>query len=220
MVAPFEARIHYFRNTFYLGICYYYFMTEVRHIIAVIAIILTFIGYIPYDRDIIKGSTKPHIFSWFVWGLVTLIVFALQVYGGAGVASLVTLCAALMCIGVIFLGIRHRSISDITKTDIIFFLGALISVGVWIFAKQPILSAILATTIDILAFIPTIRKSWHKPYTETLSMTLITTFRFGLVLISLDTYSLLTTLYPVTWLLGNGLFSIMLILRRKAVGKR
>lgn len=195
-------------------------MDVLKHTIAVIAIILTFVGYIPYDRDIIKGSTKPHIFSWFVWGLVTLIVFALQVYGGAGIAALVTLCAALMCIGVIFLGLKHKSLSDITKMDVVFFIGALISVAVWIFAKQPVFSAILATTIDILAFIPTIRKSWHRPHTETLSMTLITTFRFGLVLISLDKYSLLTVLYPITWLLGNGLFSLMLMYRRMVVGKK
>lgn len=195
-------------------------MTLLRHTIAVIAIILTFVGYIPYDRDIIKGSTKPHIFSWFIWGLITLIVFALQVYGGAGIASLVTLCAALMCIGVIFLGLKHKSISDITKIDVVFLVGALISIGVWIFAKQPVLSAILATTIDILAFVPTIRKSWQRPHTETLSMNLLTTFRFGLVLISLDAYSLLTLLYPVTWLLGNGLFALMLIYRRKIVGKK
>ena len=195
-------------------------MVLLRHSIAIIAIILTFVGYVPYDRDIIKGSTKPHIFSWFIWGLITLIVFALQVYGGAGIASLVTLCAALMCIGVIFLGLKHKSISDITKIDVVFLCGALVSIAVWIFAKQPVLSALFATTIDILAFVPTIRKSWHKPYTETLSMNLLTTFRFGLVLISLDAYSLLTLLYPVTWLIGNGLFALMLIYRRRIVGKK
>lgn len=195
-------------------------MPDIKHSIAIFAVILTFIGYIPYDRDIIKGSTKPHIFSWSVWGLITLIVFALQVYGGAGLASLVTLSAALMCAGVIFLGFRHKSISDITKSDIVFLIGALVSLAVWIFAKQPILSAVLATAIDVLAFVPTIRKSWHKPYTETLSMNVLTTFRFGLVLISLDAYSLLTVLYPITWLLGNGLFSMMLMYRRRVVGKK
>lgn len=195
-------------------------MPEIKHAIAIIAIILTFVGYVPYDRDIIKGTTKPHIFSWVIWGLITLIVFALQVYGGAGLASLVSFFAALMCFSVIYLGFKHKSTSDIKKIDVVFFIGALISIAVWIFAKQPILSAILATTIDILAFIPTIRKSWHKPHTETLSMNLLTTFRFGLVLLALDNYSLLTLLYPITWLLGNGLFSIMLIYRRQVVGKR
>jgi hypothetical protein len=39
----------------------------------VIAVILTFAGYIPYLRDVFAGKTKPHIYSWFLWGFDVLI---------------------------------------------------------------------------------------------------------------------------------------------------
>ena len=62
-------------------------MNETKSIVGVIAVLLTFSGYIPYIRDITKGKTKPHVFSWFLWGFVTLIVFALQSYAHAGIGA-------------------------------------------------------------------------------------------------------------------------------------
>jgi len=53
-------------------------MYEFKNILGIIATVLVFIGYIPYLRDIVKGKTKPHIYSWFLWCFVTLIAFALQ----------------------------------------------------------------------------------------------------------------------------------------------
>lgn len=150
-----------------------------------------------------------------MWGFVTFIAFSLQIYGKAGTGAYVTLAAALMCLTVITLGFKYKSTSDITKIDILFFLSAFVALGLWLFAKQPILSIILTTIIDLLGFAPTIRKSWHKPYTETLSFYYLNTLRFGLAVFSLNRYTIITALYPITWCLANGLFAIMLVSRRK-----
>ena len=73
----------------------------IKTIIGIIAVSLTLIGYIPYTRDIIARKTKPHLYSWFLWGFVTLIIFALQFSDNAGLGSYVTLTAGLLCIVVI-----------------------------------------------------------------------------------------------------------------------
>jgi len=192
-------------------------MQTIKTIIGILAVILTFSGYIPYLRDITKGKTKPHIYSWFLWGFVTSIVFALQISGNAGIGAFVTLAAAVMCISVIFLGYKYKCISDIIPLDTIFLILALITLGIWIFAKQPVLAAILATSIDLLGFIPTIRKSWNKPYSETLLFYYLNTIRFLLAIVALHTYSIITALYPISWLLINGLFALMLLMRRKII---
>lgn len=188
-----------------------------KTIIGSVAVLLTFIGYIPYTRDIIAGKTKPHLYSWLLWGIVTSIVFALQLSGNAGVGAFVTLAAALMCFVVIALGIRHKSTSEITASDKIFLAMAFITLGVWLIAKQPVSSVVLATSIDLLGFAPTIRKSWNRPHTETLSFYYLNTLRFILATFSLSTYTIITALYPIVWLLANGLFAIMLLVRRKHV---
>jgi len=94
---------------------------DFKVILGVVAVLLTFSAYVPYIKDILKGKTRPHLFSWFLWGFVTLIVFALQVKGNAGVGSLVTLSAAIMCVVVFILGLFKQSTKYITKMDIVFF---------------------------------------------------------------------------------------------------
>ncbi len=187
-----------------------------KDVVAIIAIILTFVGYLPYIRDTIKGKTKPHVYTWFVWGLVTLIAFALQVSAKAGVGSLVTLAAGLVCLAIFVLGLRQGK-RDIPFIDKVCLSLALVALVAWLFAKQPVLSIIIVALADMLGFIPTIRKSWHAPHQETLSSYEMNTFRFALAIYALQHYTIVTILYPLTWIVANGLFSIYLIIRRKQV---
>lgn len=195
-------------------------MSEIKNILGYIATLLVFVSYIPYFRDTLSGKTKPHPYTWFLWSFITLIAFGLQFIGGAGSGSLVTLAAAIMCMAVLLLTLFQKNKIKIVKTDTIFLILAFIALGLWLIAKQPALSAILITTIDVIAFFPTIRKSWSKPYTETLIFYLLETFRFGLAIIALQKYSIITTLYPATWLSVEFLFALMLIYRRKQVSSR
>ncbi len=184
--------------------------------IGIIAVILTFVGYIPYIKDTIKGTTKPHIYSWFIWAFVTFIIFALQILGHGGAGAFVTLATAILCLTIFILGLKNGQ-KDITKFDTITFIIALIAILVWVFAKQPAISNLLIITINTLANLPTIRKSWNNPYSETLFTWEMGAVRNLLGLLALANYSLLTWLYPVTNLLINVLVSLLLIIRRKQV---
>lgn len=194
-------------------------LSLIKTLLGFTAIGLTFIGYIPYFKDIIKGKTKPHLYSWFLWFLVTGIVFALQYTGGAGIGSFVTLTVSLMCAIVIGLSFKYGVNRDVKLIDAVFILLALAALGFWLIAKQPVISTILSTTIDLFGFAPTIRKSWNKPHTETLSFYAITSFRFLITILSISHYSIVTALYPTAWLFGNGLFALMLLIRRRRLAK-
>lgn len=193
-------------------------MDNTKTILSIIAIVLTFIGYIPYIRDTLQRKTTPHIYTWFIWVLVTVIAYGLQVSAGAGVGSWVTLAVAVICFFIFLFGLRNGK-KDITKSDTIFFILSFVALFLWLIAKQPVLSVILVSSIDMLGFVPTIRKSWNKPYSETLFSYELNSFRHGLSVLALQQYSIVTWLYPATWVIANGLFSIMLIIRRKQVGK-
>lgn len=192
-------------------------MPDIKNILGLVATFLVFLGYIPYLRDIVKGKTKPHLYSWFIWSFNTLLIFALQVGGGAGIGSLVTLSAALVSLTVLFLGIKSKNRVVITREDTIFLLLALTALGLWLVVKQPILSAVLATVVDISGFLPTVRKSWKLPFSETLVTYVLNSVRFGLTILSLQHYSIVTFLYPSSWFVLNFLFVLMLIIRRKQI---
>lgn len=190
-----------------------------KGIIAFITVILVFYAYIPYIIDIYKKKTVPHIFSYFIFGLTNSIIYFLQIKGGAGVGSWVTLFVSLLCIFIFFLCLKIGD-KDIAFSDIIFLVLALISLFFWLIAKQPILAIILVVLVDILGFIPTIRKSWNRPHTETLSMYTISTFRHMLSLFALEKLNILTLLNPIAWTLVNGIFAVILIFRRKKILKQ
>jgi uncharacterized protein with PQ loop repeat len=194
-------------------------ITYMKQLIGIVAVLLTFVGYIPYIKDTVSGKTTPHIFTWFIWGLVTALAFGLQLTDNAGPGSFVTLAAAIVCFAIFGFGLRNGN-KNIAPIDAVFLGMALLSVVIWLFAKEPVISVILLSTIDMLGFLPTVRKSWKKPYEETLFSYEMNTFRFGLAIFALDKYSLITALYPVTWIVANGLFSLFLIVRRFQIKSR
>lgn len=187
-----------------------------KEVLGVIAVILTFIAYIPYYRDIIKGKTHPHVYSWTLWCLLTILILALQAKGGAGPATWITAAAGLLCIGVIALSLRNGK-KDITLSDTVVAILSLIAMGFWLIADKPIVSVILVVVADLLAFIPTVRKSWNKPHAETLSLYATNTLRFAIAVVAVANYTLLAVLWPAAWVVANGLFSIMLIVRRRQI---
>ena len=189
-------------------------MENYKIIISSVAVILMIFAYVPYIRDIFKNKTKPHAFSFFIWGSASFLIYALQVKGGAGVGSWVTLGVSLISIFIFVLALRFGE-KNITKSDILFLALALISLFLWVIVKQPVWSIILIVLVDILGFAPTIRKSWNKPHSETLFLYQMSALRHGLAIFSLEKFNILTLLNPVTWTLANGLFAILLIVRRK-----
>ena len=189
-------------------------MIDIKTTIGIIAVILGFIGYLPYLRDVIKGKTRPHVYTWFIWGAVTIILYALQVSGGAGAGAWVTLLAGLLSLFIFFLGLRNGD-KNITNSDTIFFVSALIALVLWLVADQPVISVILLVTVGILGFGPTVRKSWNNPNSETLSTYFINAIRHGLSILALAQYSILTWLFPIAWSIANALFALILVIRRR-----
>lgn len=189
-----------------------------KEIIGIIAVVLTFLAYIPYYRDILKGKTRPHIYSWSLWAFLTIILVALQIKGGAGPATWVTAVVAMMCFGVIFLSYKNGK-RDITRLDKVVAVLSLIAIGFWLIANQPEISITLVIIADLLAFVPTVRKSYKDPYSETLSFYVTNVIRFCLALVAVENYTYLSSSWIIAWVLGNALLSIMLFIRRKQLKK-
>lgn len=110
-----------------------------KEAIGAAAVVLTFAAYVPYYRDILKEKTRPHIYSWALWGLLTVLLVALQFKGGAGPATWVTAAAGLLCLGVVVLSLRNGK-RDITTSDTVVAILSLLAIGFWLIADQPVIS--------------------------------------------------------------------------------
>lgn len=190
-----------------------------KEALSIFAVILTFVAYIPYYRDILKGKTHPHIYTWSLWGLLTVLIVALQFIGGAGPSVWITAAAGVMCLGVIVLGFKNGK-RYITKMDTVIAILALAAIIAWLIIDQPVISLWLVIIADLLAFIPTIRKAWKSPYTETLSLYVTNAIRFIIALFALETFTFLSAGWIIAWILGNVVFVAIVMARRKVIPKR
>lgn len=180
-----------------------------KELFAITAVILVIVGHAPYLRDILKKKIQPHPYTWLVWTIVALITFFGQISKGAGIGALPTAVAELFTITIFIFSIRY-GFKDISKSDTYFLIIALLGIIPWIITKDATISVIIAVSIDVIAYIPTIRKTWKCPKTETTLLYNVNIVRHGLTLFSLQTYNVATVIHSTAMVVTNGIMRIIL----------
>jgi hypothetical protein len=179
-----------------------------------ISAIVSFVSFIPYLRTAIQGKTKPHFFTWLVWSILLTIIFIIQVKDGAGAGSWGTGVIALttICIGMYswFYGVRTGS-----KLDWFALIFSLTTIPLWLFTEDPTFSACLATFIDVVAFYPTVSKTWNDPQSEDLSYYVAWLIKYPTAFLAIEKMSTANAVYPVTWTVIGVAFVLFIIYRRK-----
>ena len=191
-------------------------MTSTQFILGASASILGFIGYFFYIRDMVRGKTKPHVFSWFLWGLSTGIAFLAQIVKGGGAGAWVTGLTAFMCLG-IAVGALRNGTKNITHSDWVCLAGGMVGIALWRLTGDPLATVIIIMITDIISTLPTFRKAYYKPYEETVSTYVLSAVKFIPAIAALGAFNLTTVLYPTSLILMNGSFVVMLVMRRKKV---
>jgi len=187
-----------------------------KSIATIIAMIIVFTGYIPYFRDSLSGKTKPHVVSWFTWALVSFLAFGVQLLGGGGAGSLINFFIGLICASLFIIGLKNGT-KNVTQSDIIALILALVAIAFWLIVKEPLLSIILVAFIDLMSFYPTFRKSWGKPWSETLVTWEMNFVKNAISIYALESLTLVTALYPTYSLISTGTFCLLLIIRRRSI---
>lgn len=186
-------------------------------ILSSVAIVLTLVGYLPYIRSIYVGETKPHVFSWIIWGLTTFIVFFAQLEGGGGLGAWPIGVSGTMAICVAYLAWRNRGDNSITTSDRIFFGMALGSLPLWYFTAQPLWSVVTLTIADTLGFGPTLRKAHQYPSEENLAFWILLAVRNAIACAALERLTVTTLLFPVISGLTSVLVIVVVVWRRAAL---
>lgn len=187
-----------------------------KEIFSVIAIALTFYAFLPYIRSIRRGQTKPHVFSWVIWGSTTFIVFLAQLADKGGAGAWPTGVSGIITVYVAYLAYKNKSDTQITKSDWIFFLAALTSLPAWMITSDPLWSVIILTLVDSAGFVPTFRKAFIKPFEEHLTFYIFISLRNILAIVALVNYSVTTVLFPAVMALLTLIFIIMVLLKRSS----
>ena len=181
-----------------------------KEIIAIVAAVIAVVGNMPYLWDILRKRVKPHPYTWMVWTIVSGVTFFGGLAKGAGIGALPTGAAEIFTL-IIFLFSLQYGFSQITKTDTYFLAAALLGFIPWVLTKDPTISVIIVVTIDAIAFIPTLRKTWQHPKTETPLLYSMNVLRHVLTLFSLQAYNIATMLHSIVMIILNSVMTSMIL---------
>lgn len=180
--------------------------------IATIAAILAVIGNVPYLVDVVRGRVKPHAYTWFVWTIVSATVFFGQLMKGAGVGAIPTAAAEIFTLIIFLLSLKY-GFKDIKRIDTVFLVLALAGVVPWVLTQDPTISVAIAVAIDVIAFIPTLRKTWTEPRTESPTLFAVNVVRHILALFALEAYNIATMLHSIAMIVTNSIMTVFTLRR-------
>lgn len=186
-----------------------------KEILAGIGILFMLSSYAIYIFSIYKGETRPHPFSWSIWGLLTLIGYFAQISDSGGVGAIITLLSAIISFVIAGIGYVKRKNIVISRSDKWAFILSLLAIPLWLITDTPLWSVILITIIDGAGFYPTFRKSWHAPEQESCLSYALGGFKHVFTILALENYSVITTLFPFSLVLTNFALITMIYIRKR-----
>lgn len=189
---------------------------DFKVLFSALAALCSIAAYVPYLREIFAGRTKPHAFTWLIWMLTTTTAAAGGWAGGGGWGAANQTLSAFLTVLFFLLSLWYGT-KNITKSDTTILLLALIAIALWWRFNSPLLAVWMVTAIDAAAYIPTFRKSFSEPLTESLFAWTLFTFYALFALLALREYNALTVPYLLMTAIANAALALFLFVRRRSL---
>lgn len=162
-----------------------------------VAAALSVVGAWAYFRDTWRGLTAPNRVTWSLWAVEGVFGFFVEVQQGVGLAALTTLMLGLVPLAIVAASFRgHASVWRIGTFDVICGALSLVGIGVWLLSNQPTAALVAFVAADELAALPTLRKSWLEPGSETALAFLFGTANCTVTLATLHHWTTAGALFP------------------------
>jgi hypothetical protein len=188
-----------------------------KELAGAVAVALTLYAFLPYLRGILRGTVRPHVLSWVIWGATTLVVFFAALESGGGLGAWIIGLSAALTLAIAALAWARRADVTITRLDGLFLAGAASSLPLWHLTSSPLAAVVVLTVVDLLGFGPTLRKAWSQPWSEPMGFYALFILRNALVVVALEEYSPATWLFPVSIAAACALLVALVAIRRRAL---
>ena len=190
---------------------------SIKYAFSILAIILTFVAFVPYIRAIRQGETRPHVFSWVIWGSTTFTVFLAQLSDRGGIGAWPIGVSGVITLSIAYMAYQRRTDITITATDWAFLSAAALSLPLWFVTANALWAVIILTIVDALGFGPTFRKTYAAPMSESPLFYGLFVARNILVILALEHYSMTTILFPAVIAILSLALVVMICWRRLAM---
>jgi hypothetical protein len=175
---------------------------DYKIVFATIGAIIGFSATFPYIKDIFLKKTKPHVYTWFIWSITTGTATIAAYFGDGGWGLLNLVAMTAITFSVFLMSIKYGT-KNITFLDTFILLVTIIAIFVWWQLKQPLISVIMVSAIDVVGYFPSYRKTWQEPKSETAISWLGFAVANIFAILALKEYNFLTATYLFSIMFAN-----------------
>jgi hypothetical protein len=176
-----------------------------------LGVALTALGGISYVIHTLRGEVRPNKITWLMWAIAPLIGFAAQLSEGVGIKALTTFIVGFMP-ALIFCAsfVNPEAGWQTTRFDV--FCGALSVLGLaqWAITSNADVAISFAMLADALAAVPTIRKAYTNPETESDTLFWLSIGNAAIGLLIIDTWGFKDYAFAAYLLLMNTLIALLI----------
>jgi hypothetical protein len=187
-------------------------------VLGVLAGVVGVVDTIPYVRDTLRGSTRPHRGTWLIWSTLAIVVCLSQRADGASWSLIMSASQATLASLIVVLSIR-RGVGGVTGADWVVIAVAGGGVIGWILADDAIVATTCVILADLLAAAMMIPKTYRDPDSETLATFAFASVSGALATAAVGTLDVALLLFPVYFCLANGAIAVLIRQRRAALGR-
>ena len=177
-----------------------------------LAVALSLVGAYGYIRDTLRGDTSPNRVTWSLWGVEGVLAFFVEVQQHVGLAALMTLMLGLVPCAVVVASFRNRH--AVWKLGVFDVVCGAVSVGglvFWAFVNEPTVALVSFVLADQLAALPTIRKSWLAPNTESPRLFFLGSTNCAITLLTLTRLTTVGVLFPGCILVADLIVGLLIV---------
>jgi hypothetical protein len=179
-----------------------------------LAMFLSAVGAFGYVRDTWRGLTSPNRVTWSLWALEGVLAFVVEVQQHVGTASLITLMLGLVPAVVVVVSFRNaHSVWKLRGFDIVCGVVSLAGLIFWLAVNQPTIALVSFVAADQIAALPTVRKSWLAPETETAVAFVMGSLNTGITVLTLKQVTTAGALFPGTITAMDAIIAFLIISR-------
>ncbi|NNN09869.1 MAG: hypothetical protein HKL85_11870 [Acidimicrobiaceae bacterium] len=180
----------------------------------ILAAVLSVVGSASYVRDTLRGTTSPHRVTWGLWALEGILAYVVEVQQHVGVASLMTLALGLMPLVILVSSFKNPHAAwKIDGIDIACGVVSLAGLVFWAVVNEPTVALVTFVAADFIAALPTLRKSWHSPESETARTFVMGALNTGITLMTLRNITTAGALFPGVIMVTDSILSVLIVTR-------
>ena len=180
-----------------------------------IGMIIQLIGASSYIKDTIRGNTKPNKVTWILWAIAPLIATFAAISDGVRLSVIPVFMSGFVPLIIFFVSfINRKSYWKLEKFDYFCGFFSILAIVCWWLTKEPVIAIIFAIIADLFAGIPTLKKSWQYPETETVNLYVCAIFNALSSFVAIKIWNFSSVAFPIYLVIFN-IFITILILRKR-----